>query len=62
MRHSKQHLTNRIFDVQTEETAAAMARAWLKVTAEVREQGWPTFTESAAATSALSQRVAFFSR
>ena len=26
-----------------------MARAWLKVPAEVREQGWPSFAENAAA-------------
>ena len=42
---------------QTEETAAAIARAWLKVPAEVREQGWPSF----AAAAARPERVAFFS-
>lgn len=29
--------------VQTEETAAAMARAWLALPQQVREQGWPSF-------------------
>ena len=48
--------------LQTEEDVAAMARAWLKVPAEVREQGWPSFAESAAAAAAQPQRVAFFSR
>jgi hypothetical protein len=39
-----------------------MARAWLKVPAAVREQGWPSFSEAAAAAAARPQRVAFFSR
>ena len=44
--------------VQTEESAAAMARAWLKVPADVREQAWPAFNAPAARPE---ERVAFFS-
>ena len=28
--------------MQTEETAAAMARAWLALPQHIREQGWPS--------------------
>ena len=41
--------------LQTEETAAVMARAWLALPQDVREKGWPEFEEA-------TGRVAFFGR
>ena len=41
--------------MQTEETAAAMARAWLALPEHVKEKGWPEFVEA-------TGRVAFFGR
>ncbi len=44
-----------LFAMQTEETAAAMARAWLALPEQIKEKGWPEFVEA-------TRRVAFFGR
>ena len=41
--------------MQTEETAAAMARSWLALPEHIKEKGWPQFVEA-------TRRVAFFGR
>ena len=41
--------------MQTEETAAAIARAWLALPMHIKEKGWPEFLE-------VTRRVAFFGK